>query len=61
MGRPKLERVKLEARVAKDTPRLLKELALKHGFKWGAEGNPGKFLDAIASGELKKIKEIIRN
>ncbi len=52
IGRPKFDRVKLEVRVAKDTPKLLKELALKHGFQWGAEGNTGKLLDAIASGEL---------
>ena len=52
MGRPKLDRVKLEVRVAKETPKLLKELALKHGFQWGAEGNTGKLLDAIALGEL---------
>ena len=32
------------------TPKLLKELALKHGFQWGAEGNTGKLLDAIAEG-----------
>ena len=36
----------------KDTPKLLKELALKHGFQWGTQENTGKLLDAIASGEL---------
>ena len=47
MGRPKLDRIVLQARVAKDTPDKLKAMALELGYQYGADGNTGKFLDAI--------------
>ena len=53
MGRPKLNRIKLEARVHKDTPKLLKKLALLHGYQYGGDGATGQFLDALATGEIK--------
>ena len=52
MGRHRLGRVKLEARVDKHTPKLLKQLALKYGYQHGANGATGQFLDAIASGKI---------
>ncbi|MGL5941740.1 MAG: hypothetical protein ACRC2S_15430 [Waterburya sp.] len=59
MGRPKLERVILQARVNQDTPEKLKQMALDLGFQWGANGNTGKFLDAIAAIPTEKIKYLI--
>jgi hypothetical protein len=47
MGRPKLNRTVLQARVNPDTPEKLKQMALELGFQWGTEGNTGAFLDAI--------------
>jgi hypothetical protein len=59
VGRPKLERVVLQARVDKDTPEKLKQMAIELGFQWGAEGNTGKLLDAIADLSTAKIKHLI--
>ena len=47
MGRPKLDRIVLQVRVAQDTPSKLKEMAKTLGYQYGADGNTGKFLDAI--------------
>lgn len=58
MGRPKLDRTVLQARVDPDTPDKLKQMALKLGYQWGAEGNTGKFLDAIAKIPIDKIREL---
>ena len=59
MGRPKLDRTILQARVALDTPAKLKQMALKLGFQWGAEGNTGKLLDAIAQLNHEQIQELL--
>lgn len=59
MGRPKLNRTVLQARVAPDTPEKLKKLALKLGFQYGADGNTGKFLDAIAELDAYQLKELL--
>ena len=59
MGRPKLDRTILQARVALDTPAKLKQMALKLGFQWGAEGNTGKLLDAIAQLTHEQIQELL--
>ncbi|MEL6493568.1 MAG: hypothetical protein AAFQ41_00410 [Cyanobacteria bacterium J06623_7] len=59
MGRPKLDRTVLQARVNSDTPEKLKQMALKLGYQWGAEGNTGAFLDAIAQLPAEKIRELI--
>lgn len=59
MGRPKLERVVLQARVNTDTPDKLKQMALELGFQWGANGNTGKLLDAIAQIPASEIKHLL--
>ena len=59
MGRPKLDRTVLQARVAADTPDKLKALALELGYQYGADGNTGKFLDAIASLPVEKLRELL--
>ncbi len=59
MGRPKLDRTVLQARVAADTPDKLKAMALKLGYQYGADGNTGKFLDAIASLPVEKLRELL--
>ena len=59
MGRPKLDRTVLQARVNNDTPEKLKAIALKLGFQWGSEGNTGKFLDAIANLSIEELKQLI--
>ena len=59
MGRPRLNRTVLQARVDSDTPEKLKQIALELGFQWGAEGNTGAFLDAIAAIETDKIEELL--
>jgi hypothetical protein len=59
VGRPKLERVVLQARVAPDTPQKLKQIALELGFQWGAEGNTGKLLDALTQMPIDQIKSLI--
>lgn len=60
MGRPKLERTVLQVRVEKDTPEQLKAMALKLGYQWGADGNTGQFLDAIAQIPVEKLEELLR-
>lgn len=52
MGRKKLERSNLHARVALDTPEKLKKIALSLGYTYDGQGYTGQLLDAIASGEL---------
>ncbi len=58
MGRPKLERTVLQARVNPDTPEKLKQMALKLGYQWGADGNTGALLDAIAAIPIDKIQKL---
>ena len=60
MGRPKLNRTVLQARVNFDTPERLKQMALILGYQWGAEGNTGKFLDAIAKLPTDKIELLFK-
>ncbi|BAZ17051.1 hypothetical protein NIES4071_89290 [Calothrix sp. NIES-4071] len=52
MGRKKLERTTMLARVASSTPEKVKEIAAKLGYIYGEEGSAGQLLDAVASGEL---------
>ncbi len=59
MGRPKLDRIVLQARVAKDTPDKLKAMALELGYQYGADGNTGKLLDAIASVPVEEIEKLL--
>ncbi len=59
MGRPKLDRTVLQARVASDTPDKLKAMALELGYQYGADGNTGKFLDAIASVPVEELKKLL--
>ncbi|VEP18937.1 hypothetical protein H1P_970010 [Hyella patelloides LEGE 07179] len=61
MGRPKLNRTMIQVRVAPDTPEKLKKIALELGYQWGAEGNTGKLLDAIASLEVEELKRLIES
>ncbi len=61
MGRPKLERTVLQARVAMNTPDKLKAMALELGYQYGADGNTGKFLDAIASVPVEKLRELLNH
>lgn len=59
MGRPKLDRVILQVRVSSETPKELKKMALKLGYQWGADGNTGQLLDAIAQIPVEKLKELL--
>lgn len=59
MGRPKLDRIVLQARVAKDTPDKLKAMALELGYQYGADGNTGRFLDAIAQVPVEEIEKLL--
>ena len=59
MGRPKLDRIVLQVRVAQDTSSKLKEMALELGYQYGADGNTGKFLDAIASVPVEKLGKLL--
>ncbi|MDJ0680077.1 MAG: hypothetical protein QNJ18_09480 [Xenococcaceae cyanobacterium MO_167.B52] len=61
MGRKKLNRSVLQARVDKETPNKLKTMALKLGFQYGADGNTGALLDALANLPVDKVKELIVN
>lgn len=61
VGRKKLNRVNLHARVEKGTGDKLKEIAYKLGYIYNYEGSMGQFLDAIASGELILIATNNRN
>ena len=59
MGRPKLDRTVLQARVDSATVGKLKQMALKLGYQWGDDGNTGAFLDAIACVPTEKLKQVI--
>lgn len=52
MGRKKLDRDSLHARVAPQTAETLKDIAFKLGYIHGDEGSTGKLLDAIATGKV---------
>ena len=52
VGRKKLDRVSLHARVERGTVDKLKEVAQILGYIYNEEGSTGQLLDAIASGEL---------
>lgn len=52
VGRKKLNRESLHARVASDTADKLKQVALRLGYVYNDEGSTGQLLDAIASGEV---------
>ena len=58
MGRPKLNRALLQARVDPETIPKLKQMALKLGYQWGDDGNTGAFLDAIALVSIEKLKQL---
>ena len=59
VGRPKLERTVLQARVGPNIPARLKQMALRMGYQWGDDGNTGALLDAIALIPAEKIKDLI--
>lgn len=59
MGRPKLDRTILQARVNSDTSDKLKQMALELGFQWGDDGNTGKLLDAIAKIPINHLKQAL--
>ncbi len=60
MGRPKLDRTRMPSvRVAPDTPDKLKAMALELGYQYGAGGNTGKLLDAIASLPVEEIRKLL--
>jgi hypothetical protein len=52
VGRKKLDRTNLHARVAPGAGDKLKEIAQTLGYIHGGSGSTGQLLDAIASGEL---------
>lgn len=52
MGRKKLDRDSLHARVAPQTAEKLKDIAFKLGYIHGGEGSTGQLLDAIATGKV---------
>jgi hypothetical protein len=52
VGRKKLDRTNIHARVDPKTAHKLKEIAQKLGYTYDSEGSTGQLLDAIASGEL---------
>lgn len=52
VGRKKLDRDSLHARVAPRTADKLKEIAYKLGYVYNNEGSTGQLLDAIAHGEI---------
>lgn len=60
MGRPKLDRTVLQARVAASTPDKLKAMALKLGYQYGADGNTGKFLDALAQIPVEELEQLLK-
>jgi len=61
VGRPKLNRTVLQARVNSNTPAKLKQIALDSGYQWGDSGNTGALLDAIATMPPERIKNLIEN
>lgn len=52
VGRKKLGRDNLHARVAPETAQKLREIAKALGYIYSDEGSTGQLLDAIASGEV---------
>jgi hypothetical protein len=52
VGRKKLDRTNLHARVASQTGDKLKEIASILGYVHAGEGSTGQLLDAIAEGKL---------
>lgn len=60
MGRTKLNRTVLQARVNQNTSEKLKRMALELGFQYGDDGNTGKLLDAIASLNVEDVKKLLR-
>lgn len=52
MGRKRLNRDSLHARVAPQTADKLKDIAFKLGYIHGHEGSTGQLLDAIAQGSI---------
>lgn len=61
MGRPKLNKKDLKARVNQDTPEKLKKIALELGYQWGADGNTGAFLDALSDARIADLKKLLNN
>jgi hypothetical protein len=57
VGRKKLGRTSLRARVAPGTPEAIKALALALGFEYGHDGAIGQLFDAIASGEVLLVQK----
>lgn len=57
VGRKKLERKQMQARVAEDTPNKLHEIAAAMGYVYGSGASIGSFLDAIAQRKLVVIPE----
>jgi hypothetical protein len=58
MGRKKLDRTTMLARVSAKTSEKVKQIAAQLGYLYDGEGSPGRFLDAIASGELVLIQRV---
>ena len=58
MGRPRLNREILQARVDPATKEKLKQMALELGYQWGDDGNTGALLDAIALIPVEKLNQI---
>lgn len=58
MGRPRLNREILQARVDPATKEKLKQMALELGYQWGDDGNTGALLDALALIPVEKLKQI---
>jgi hypothetical protein len=52
VGRKKLNRDNLHARVAPETSDKLKEIAYQLGYIYNNEGSTGQLLDAIAQGKI---------
>ena len=55
VGRKKLDRTNLHARVGQQTGEKLKQIACVLGYAYDDKGSTGKLLDAIANGELVLI------
>lgn len=52
MSRPKLNKTRILARVERDTPSKIKNIAEALGYIYDSEGSTGQLLDAIAKGEI---------
>lgn len=52
VGRKKLDRDVLQARVSSDTASKLKQIAYTLDYTYNNEGSVGQLLDAIANGEI---------